>query len=242
MVALPNLNGIQPSYGGGDAGLPDGKYKTALVSVEKKDKHDQMGNLQSSYLELMHQVLEGPLTGQKQPDRLTLLHGSAEVVRIATQQLAAYTYVLNCVGAQDSQQLLNRPMMIEVGRQLDKTTKQPTAYGEVKRIFDVNGNEPGKAAQNSQPQQPTQPQGGFGAPAGGVQADGGGWNGGAPQGGQTAGGFQQQPQQGAPAGNWGSPAGGQPQQPQGQPQGGQAGGWQQGAGGQAGGNPAWGQR
>lgn len=252
MVALNfNAQTVQPSYGG-DSGLPDGRHNTVIINTQKVDKNDQFGNVTSSYLEITHAVIDGPLKGQTMKDRLTLLHASAEVVRIANQQLSAYCHVLQVYQFTDTSALHNKPMQIEVGRQLDKTTKQPTAYGEIKKIFDAAGNEAGKAGQQGgqfqQPQHQQPPPNT--PPAGGVQADGSGWN----QGGQQGGQQQPPPQQQGGGQNWGAPADqGQQQPPQqqgggwgppadqgGQQGGQQGGGWAPGAG--AGGAPSWGAR
>lgn len=99
------------------------------------------------------------------------------------------------------------------GEEPDPAFPDRKGYTELKKVYDINGNEPGKTA--AQPQ--TQPAGGgFGV---------------APQ--------QAAPLQQQPGGNWGA----QPQQqaPQGQQNTGQA--WQPGqGGGQAGSTPPWGQR
>ena len=215
MVALNfNANSVQPSYGG-DAGLPDGLYdtviiKTAQVPVEK------MGAVVGAYLEITHSVIDGPLKGQTMVDRLNLSHSNPQTVEIANKQLSAYCHVLGQFNVADSQQLHNIPMKIEVGRQIDKNTKQPTTYGEIKKIYDRNGNAPGKAgAQGVQHAPPAQPQT---PPPAGVHAEGGGWNGGGqPQ--NPPQGFGQ-PDQSQPQGGFGQPQPGQPQAGFGQPQGG----------------------
>lgn len=226
----------QPSYGG-DTGLPDGRYKTVIVNSRRVDV-EKMGQVTGAYLELTHGVIEGPLKGQTMIDRLNLLHSNPQTVEIANKQLSAYCHVLGVFQFVDTQQLHNTPMQIEVGRQIDKTTKMPMAFGEIKKVYDANGNEAGK----QQSGHATQYQGNGGQPpppgappAGGVQADGGGWGGGGQgqggpppgQGGgfgggggappaDNGGGFGGPPPgqgggappQGGQDGNWGGPAGG----------------------------------
>jgi hypothetical protein len=228
MVALTfDARQFKPQYGGGDTGLPDGKFKTVIVNSRKVDV-EKMGNYTGSYLELTHTVIEGELKGQTQVDRLNLNHSNPVTVEIANQQLSAYCHVLGVFTFTDSSQLHNIPMGIEVGRQIDKTTKLPTSYSEIKKVFDANGNEPGKAGTGPQvqhqqhaPPPPNQP------PPAGVTADGGGtWGSGPPA---------TQPPADTGGGNWGVPGG---------QTGGAGGGWTpSGSGAPGGGNPpAWGAR
>jgi len=108
-------------------------------------------------------------------------------------------------------------LKIEVGFQIDKETKQPTAYTEVKKVLDVQGNEPGRAAAVPQPQQqpvvnqqapPAQNGAWAGQPQNNAPANGaGGWQPGpTQQPGPAAqpGGWTQQPTQGNQAPPWGN--------------------------------------
>lgn len=256
MVAL-NFNAQQfdPRYGGG-GGLPAGKYKGVIVNTVSSENKDRTGG----YLALELTPVEGPLAGSKHTDRLNLWHSNPQTVEIANKQLSAYCHVLGVFQVADSQQLCNIPFIFEIGPQKDNPQ-----FTQVVAIYDVNGNEPGKAGSGPQPGAGAapqgQPQGGF-PPAGGAPQgaapQGGGFP---PAGGQPQGGFS--PAGGAPpAGNgqgWGQPQGGAPQQPQGgfppqggqpqggfppaggAPQGGAPGGWSPG-GAAPGGAAPWGQR
>lgn len=259
MVAL-NFNAQQfdPRYGGG-GGLPAGKYKGVIVNTVSSENKDRTGG----YLALELTPIEGPLAGTKHTDRLNLWHQNPQTVEIANKQLSAYCHVLGVFQVADSQQLCNIPFVFEIGPQKDNPQ-----FTQVVAIYDVNGNEPGKAGAGPQPGAGAapqgQPQGGF-PPAGGAP-QGGGFP---PQGGQPQGGFPPAggapqggfpPQGGAPQqGNgqgWGQPQGGAPQQgggfppqggqPQGgfppaggAPQGGAPGGWSPG-GAAPGGAAPWG--
>lgn len=174
-----------------------------------------------------------------------LFNSSPQAVEIAHKELSALchaTGVFNLDYTNEGAALRNARCRIEVAPQ----ARNPE-YMEIKRVFDTQGNEPGRAPANSQPQ----PQGGA-------------W-GGQPQ--QQAQPQQQQqpPMQQAPNGNWQGQPQTQPQaQPQGQPSWGaqpnqapanqpqtganpapqQGGGWQQQpapAGGPPS-SPPWGQR
>lgn len=132
--------------------------------------------------------------------RYGLWHSNPQTVEIANKQLSALchaTGIFKLDWQNDGAALRNARCTIEVGDQIDRTTKQPNGYVEVKKVFDVNGVEPGKA-----------PQTGQNAPA-----NNGGW-GSSPQGQPQT----QQPPQGQ---QWGN------NQPQQQPQPSQNPDWQQ---------------
>lgn len=244
-----NAQQYDPTQGVG--GLPVGKHPVIIESSEVKANSKNDGG----YLQLNLKIIDGPSAGSVGAYRLNLYHQNQQTVEIAHRQLSAVCHVVGVFNVQDTQQLHNIPFIVEVDFQKGDEARQK-GYTEVKRVFDINGNEPGKAGQGQQQaqpqgfgqpqqpaQQPQQPQGGAAwgqqpqQPAAQPQQPGNGpaW------GGQPA----QQPQQpAAPAGN-GAPAWGQPQQPAQQPQqpAGNAPAWgqQQGGAAPAGGAP-WGQR
>jgi len=246
MVAYSfNAQQHQPQYGGA-GGLPPGKYKGVIVD-SRQENVEKNGQIVGGYLALDLTPIEGPLQGTKQTDRLNLHHTNPKTVEIANKQLSAYCHVLNTFQFNDTSELHNKPFLFEVGFQKGQEPSEANpngGYTEVKNIRDLNGNEPGKAGNgptaNVGQQQPVNiPQ----DPAGGVQAQGGGWGG--AQGGQQqppanqgqqgqgggwnqGGGQQQQPPANQGQGGWGGqqvdPNQGQQQQPP-QNQGGAAGGW-----------------
>ncbi|AZF90100.1 single-stranded DNA-binding protein [Pseudomonas phage vB_PaeS_SCUT-S4] len=250
LIQAFNAQQYDPTQGVGS--LPIGKHPVIVESSEVKANKANDGG----YLQLNLRIIDGPQQGTTGAYRLNLYHSNQQTVEIAHRQLSAICHVIGVFQVTDSSQLHNLPFLIEVGPQ-----KNDPQYTEVKKVFDMNGNEPGKAgagaaaAQPQQQQPQGQPNGAWGgAPQGQPQQPAGGaaWGGQQQPAQQPA----QQPQGGAawggqpaqnPAPQGGQPAwGGQPaQQPaQQQPQGG---GWQQGGGQPAqGGAPAgaapWGQR
>ena len=141
-----------------------------------------------------------------------LWHENAQTVEIAQSQLSALCHVTGIFKLNwpnKGRELVGSRGTLEVGWQKDNepgTEKGgPTGgYVEVKKVFDANGNEPGKVPSAPQPQQSgwgggqqQQPQQQH--PVMQQQPNNGGWGNNAPQ---------QQPQQQAPS--WGT----QPQQPQ----------------------------
>lgn len=220
-----------PQYGG-SSGLPAGKYKGVIVNTSLENV-EKAGQIVGGYLLLELTPIEGPLQGQKQADRLNLNHVNPKTVEIANKQLSAYCHVLNVHNMQDTAQLHNIPFWFEVGPQ-----KNDPQYTEIKGLWDINGNEPGKAGAGPQTAAapPSSPPAGAppaGAPPAGVAATGG-W-GGAPAAGAPA----ADPNAGQPPANgaWGG-------QTPAQQQGGAApGGWSQGAAPGAGSPPpGWGPR
>lgn len=252
LIQAFNAQQYDPTQGVGS--LPIGKHPVIVESSEVKANKANDGG----YLQLNLRIIDGPQQGTTGAYRLNLYHSNQQTVEIAHRQLSAICHVIGVFQVTDSSQLHNLPFLVEVGPQ-----KNDPAYTEVKKVYDMNGNEPGKAGQGAAPAQPQaagfgqqpQGQGGFGGqPQQQPQqpAQNAAW-GGAPQG-------QQQPQQ-PQGGAWGQ----QPQQqPAQQPQGGGAPAWggqqqpqqnaapQQGAGGwqqqpaqggaPAGGAAPWGQR
>ena len=246
-----NAQQFDPTQGGGS--LPVGRHPVIIESSEVKANKANDGG----YLQLNVKLIDGPQMGTTGAYRLNLYHSNPQTAEIAHRQLSAICHVIGVFNVQDSQQLHNIPFIVEVGLQKGEEAAQK-GYTEVKKVFDINGNEPGKAghgAPAAQPQQQPAAQGGFGQQQPAQQPQqpqgGGAWGGqpaqqpaAQPQGNAPAWGgdqpAQQQPQ-GAPAGN--APAWGQQpaQQPAAQQPAQQAGGWQQGGAAPAGGAP-WGQR
>lgn len=206
-----------PQYGG-SSGLPAGKYKGVIVnsSLENVEKN---GQIVGGYMLLELTPIEGPLQGQKQADRLNLNHVNPKTVEIANKQLSAYCHVLNVHNMTATEQLHNIPFWFEVGPQ-----KNDPQYTEIKGIWDINGNEPGKAGAGPQANTappPSAPP--AGAPPAGVAATGG-WGGapatpaadpnaGQPNGGGWGGQQPQQQNNAAPGGwqqNGAAPAGSPP--------------------------------
>ena len=228
-----NAQQFDPTQGGGS--LPVGRHPSIIESSEVKANKANDGG----YLQLNVKLIDGPQTGTTGAYRLNLYHSNPQTAEIAHRQLSAICHCVGVFNVQDSSQLHNIPFIIEVGLQKGEEAAQK-GYTEVKKVFDINGNEPGKAGQGAPAAQPQQQpaQGGFGQqqpaqqPAAQPQDNAPAWGGGQPA--------QQQPQ-GAPAGN--APAWGQQpaQQPAAQQPAQQAGGWQQGGAAPAGGAP-WGQR
>lgn len=199
----------------GTAQHPPGMFDFMISHTEIKENKDKTGG----YLEVEFSSPAG-----RAYMRYNLWNQSAVAVEIANKQLSALchaTGVFRLDFANEAAALRNARGRMEVGPQKDDK------FTEIKRVFDTQGNEPGKS--NTAPQQSPQvnpaPN-----PAPMTQAPGGGgWgnaqqppnnpapSAGAPQGWGNANQAPQQPSS-PPANNWQqpgqSPPNGQPQQPQ----------------------------
>lgn len=193
-----NAKDYNPEQGAGQ--LPIGKHPVVIESSEVKANKANDGG----YLQLNLRIIDGPNAGLTGPHRLNLYHASQETCDIANRQLSAICHVTNVYEVTDSAALHNIPFVVEVTPQ-----KNEPKYTQVSKVFDINGNEPGKAPTGqAQPQQQPQQQqqapannGQWGgqqqAPANNAQPAGGGW--GQPQ--------QQQTAAHQSNGAWGAPAG-----------------------------------
>lgn len=163
--------------------LPVGRHPVIIESSEIKENSKKDGG----YLQFDLKVIDGPLTGAKGAYRLNLYHSNPQTVEIAYKQLSAICHVCQVWQLEDSQQLHNIPFIVEVGMQKTDEAKAK-GYTQVERVYDRNGNEPGKQGQTTPPPATTA------APPAGA----GGW-GGPPQ-------TQQQPPQGQASGgtSWGA--------------------------------------
>ena len=158
LIQAFNAQQYDPTQGGGS--LPVGRHPVIIESSEVKANKANDGG----YLQLNLKLIDGPQMGTTGAYRLNLYHSNPQTAEIAHRQLSAICHVIGVFNVQDSQQLHNIPFIAEVGLQKGEEAAQK-GYTEVKKVFDINGNEPGKAGQGApaaQPQQQPAAQGGFG--------------------------------------------------------------------------------
>jgi len=229
----------------GQPNWPLGKHPVIIESHEVKGTKDGSNGM----LVLNLRIIDGPEAGFTGPYRLNLYHSNEDAVKIAHRQLSAVCHVVGVfqLGPDGTRvdYLYNKQFVIEVGLQRGDEAKEK-GYTEIKRVFDMNGNEPQKGGGGGQNQQRPQGFGGQGQGGGQQQAQQGQQNG--QQGGAQAWGGQNNgnggnQQQGGNGGGWGGNQGGGngPDPNAGQQGGGQGGGWgqqgnQQADQGQQGGN------
>lgn len=136
---------VAPDQGG--QAHPVGKFPARVTATDIKPTKDGAGN----YLEVEYTTPQG-----KQTQRFNLWNNSAQAVEIAHKQLSALCHVTNVFRLDFANKaaalLQGNPFMIEVRMQSGNT-----GYSEVSRLYDANGNEPGKAPAQQQPAAPAQP-------------------------------------------------------------------------------------
>ena len=154
-----NAQQFDPTQGGGS--LPVGRHPVIIESSEVKANKANDGG----YLQLNLKLIDGPQQGTTGAYRLNLYHSNPQTAEIAHRQLSAICHVIGVFNVQDSAQLHNIPFIIEVGFQKGHepgSNPEAKGYTEVKKVFDINGHEPGKAGQGAPAPAQPQGQGGFG--------------------------------------------------------------------------------
>lgn len=222
---------VQPKQGGGRHPVGN-KFPFRITSTEAKaTKHDPGQQPKGGLFAVEFTSPAGSIIFN-----YNLWNESEQARKIANEQLSALchaTGIFQLDFKNDGAALRGAQGLMDIGFQKgnEPSAEKPEGgYVEIKKIYDMAGNEPGKAPAQAQQPQTTgfvqqQPQTQQGAPQ--VQS---GWNGGAQQPAQN-----QAPQQAPQGGGWGGqqPQQQQPQQNGGTPQ------WAQNASG-APQNPPWG--
>lgn len=128
--------------------LPVGKHPVVIDSVEVKAVKD---NAQNGYIEFTLRITDGPQVGCTGAYRINLYNQNPTTVAIAQKQLSALCHVIGTYQVKNLQVMCGKPFFVEVGPQ-----KNDPTYTEVKKVFDVNQNEPkrGQAPTAAQQQQP----------------------------------------------------------------------------------------
>ena len=226
-----NANQFEPNQGGGGIHPPAQKVPFRITNTEIKENSAKDGGyFKVEFTSPMGVVFQNYNIWNKTPKAVEIAHG----------QLSALCRAVNIYQIDWSNEgaaLRNAQGLMDVGYQKgeEPSPDNPNAkgYTELKRVYDMAGNDPSKPGQAQQAQPQPAPNGPTGQPM--TAQPGGGW--GAPNGAQPQ--QSQPPQNGAPAG-WNGPGGATQQQPP--QQAGQA--WQPGqnGGAPAGGNPPWGSR
>lgn len=102
---------VAPDEGRDFAALPAGDYPVLIEASEVKETKKGTG----FYLELTHQVIDGPHKGRKLFDTITMTNrNSADAERIGRGQLSALCHAVGILRVQDSAELHNRPYLATV--------------------------------------------------------------------------------------------------------------------------------
>lgn len=217
-----NANQFEPNQGFGSH-PPAQKVQARITSTAIKENSSKDGG----YYEVEFTTSMGSIIM-----RYNIWNKTPKAVEIAHGQLSALCRAVNIYQLDwqnEGAALRGAQCLIDVGYQKGEDPAEGgKGYTELKRVYDMAGNDPSKPGQAAQQPQTQQPQGNGSQPM--TQQPGGGWG---------AGGSNPQAQQPNPSqGGW-QGGGGAAQQ---QPQQGAGGAWQPGQGGNAGGSPPWGNR
>ncbi len=115
--------------------VPAGKYTAMITSSEMKPTKKQNGE----YLSLMFQIIDGEFNGRIVFANLTLSHPNKTTVDIANSTLSAICHAVGIMNVQDSQELHDKPMVIDVRVSVDEK------YGdrnEIKKYESCDGGQP----------------------------------------------------------------------------------------------------
>ena len=136
--------------------LPIGNKQVAqIIASEVKANSANDGG----FLELILEILDGPNVGSTGAYRLNLYNQSQKAKEIAHRQMSALCHVVGIFNVSDTTALHNKPFRIDVGYQKGQdpaTNPEANGYTEVKKLYDINGNEPGKAPAAQQTAPPVQ--------------------------------------------------------------------------------------
>ena len=90
--------------------VPAGKYLAVVTASEMKETKSGNG----SYLELQFQIIEGEYANRNVWARLNLSNPNAQAVQIARAQLSAICRAVGVITPNDSVELHNLPLVIDV--------------------------------------------------------------------------------------------------------------------------------
>lgn len=107
--------------------VPTGEYLAHIVDSDMKPTSNNTGE----YLELTHEILDGPHKGRKVWARLNLVNGNDKAVEIANRDFAAIRHATGVLNPRDSADLHRKPMVIRVemipqGTQITKGSRAGT--------------------------------------------------------------------------------------------------------------------
>lgn len=139
---MSNLGGVfdasqVPPDSGRDP-IPSGEYVCCIVDSAMRPTKDNSGK----YLELVHEIMDGPLRGRKVWARLNLVNANQQTVNIAQAQLSAICHAAGTLQVSDSQQLHNRPMLVRVEFVRADGKKRTNDSNEVRGWKAINGTGP----------------------------------------------------------------------------------------------------
>lgn len=130
--------GITPS-----AGLPPviplAEYNVMMTDSGKSAT--SAGDGEYMFVDL--KIIDGPLAGRVQTDRMNLWNKSEKTVEIAKERLSAYCHLTKKYKWANSEEMHGIPFKAIIGPQVDSKGEQSTKYSEVKELKNMDGTKPG---------------------------------------------------------------------------------------------------
>ena len=113
--------------------LPPGRYEAIISESEMKDTKAGTGQ----YLQLTFTVVGGQHDGRKLWSRLNLVNPNATAVGIAERELSAICHCVGIITPSDSEELHDRPLIVDVIQELIAMSGQQT--NRIKGYAQANG-------------------------------------------------------------------------------------------------------
>ena len=113
--------------------LPPGRYEVIITDSEMKDTKAGTGQ----YLQLTFSVTGGQHDGRKLWSRLNLVNPNATAVGIAERELSAICHCVGIITPSDSEELHDRPLIVDVIQELNPMSGQQT--NRIKGYAQANG-------------------------------------------------------------------------------------------------------
>jgi len=129
--------------------LPPGRYEVIISESEMKDTKAGTGQ----YLQLTFDVIGGQHNGRKLWSRLNLVNPNATAVGIAERELSAICHCVGIITPSDSEELHDRPLIVDVIQELNPMSGQQT--NRIKGYSQADGSPAaGKPAPKAKPAAP----------------------------------------------------------------------------------------
>lgn len=131
--------------------IPSGDYVAVINDAELKD--NKAGN--GKYISFEFEIIEGDFTGRKIWSNLNVEHPNAEAVKIGRADLSAICRAVNVLNLQDTLQLTNIPLVIQIGQKKNKDTGD--LFNVIKKYSGKQNYAPKSAPAYQQPSTPSNP-------------------------------------------------------------------------------------
>ena len=119
-MALLNFDANEVAPSTGFDPIPAGKYVAVINDSGEKENKAGTG----SYLQLEFEIIEGDYRGRRLWVRLNLQNQNPDAVRMARADLSAICHAVNVLKPNDSVELHNIPLVINVRCKKDKNTDE----------------------------------------------------------------------------------------------------------------------